>query len=150
VDEIYKEFSARQGGGVLKRKQVLAAADPCGYSGDTVFVVTASGGPAEIQINVPEVIYAKESEDFVRPVLGEAELTRIRSMYRLTGGIGHILYELYRSPKATHAGRFADLSKRYYEYFRSPPNGRIRVALVSEIEALRELVPGRIPHRVSW
>jgi hypothetical protein len=37
-----------------------AATDPCGYSGIIVSVKTDSGLSAEIQINSPKMIYAKE------------------------------------------------------------------------------------------
>ncbi|HKX31855.1 MAG TPA: peptidoglycan-binding protein, partial [Blastocatellia bacterium] len=42
-------------------KEISAASDPMGYSGTNAVVKTKAGIPAEIQVNTPEMIYAKES-----------------------------------------------------------------------------------------
>ena len=119
--EIEQHLSVRKAGGlgVVQVKNVTADQDPCGYSSTTVFVRTSTGRAAEIQINVREILYAKQSEQSVTRVIGPGEYNSIKSKYRLEGGMGHRLYEIYRvAPGAHTTPKVQDVSKAYYAYFR--------------------------------
>ncbi|SMF91203.1 hypothetical protein SAMN02982917_0152 [Azospirillum oryzae] len=117
--DLKRAFTASQGRGLIQVKEVGADADPCGYSSTTVFVRTSNGRPAEIQINVPEIIYAKQSEESVRRILGPVRFMNIKMKYQLDGGLGHALYEIYRVAPASSRGQSAAaLSRSYYAFFR--------------------------------
>lgn len=117
--DLKRAFTASQGRGLIQGKEVTPDADPCGYSSTTVFVRTSNGRPAEIQINVPEIIYAKQSEDSVRRILGPQWFMNIKMKYQLDGGLGHALYEIYRvAPGSSRGLAAAALSKSYYAFFR--------------------------------
>ncbi|WP_109108868.1 hypothetical protein [Azospirillum sp. TSO35-2] len=117
--DLKRAFTASQGRGIIQVKEVTADADPCGYSSTTVFVRTSNGRPAEIQINVPEIIYAKQSEDSVRRILGPQWFMNIKMKYQLDGGLGHALYEIHRvAPGSSRAQSAAALSRSYYAFFR--------------------------------
>jgi len=131
LNDIRKRFAASRGGGVIQVKDVQAAQDPCGYSSTTVFVRTSTGRAAEIQINVPEIIYAKQSESSVTRVIGPGAYAAIRSRFRLEGGMGHALYEIYRAPRGGQdPQKAARLSKRYYDYFRRGGFNQVQCAII--------------------
>jgi hypothetical protein len=136
--DLKQSFTASQGRGIIQVKDVSADADPCGYSSTTVFVRTSNGWPAEIQINVPEIIYAKQSEDSVRRILGVRWFMNIKMKYQLDGGLGHALYEIYRVAPGSEQGQAAAaLSRSYYNYFRSPiPNMTARDGLRQSLQNL--------------
>jgi uncharacterized Zn-binding protein involved in type VI secretion len=96
--------------------------NPLGYSDIKVTVPTESGIPAEIQINSPEMIYAKESPDNARAILGDETYEEIASRPGLPpGGQGHVMYEEYRSlpPGSQERDEIASQSRDYYDAFRS-------------------------------
>jgi hypothetical protein len=102
-------------------KIVDAAADPLGYSGMNVTIPTKAGIPAEIQINSPEMIYAKEPPAIARAILGDEAYDRLASRGDLPpGGRGHQLYEEWRSlPRdSPRAQEIAAESRAYYDQFR--------------------------------
>lgn len=75
-----------------------AATHPLGYSGTNAFIKTEAGIYGEIQVNTPEMIYAKELPPVAKAILGEekyAELTTKPGMP--PAGRGHQLYEEWRS-----------------------------------------------------
>src|ERR1017187_219257 len=97
------------------------ASDPLGYSGVIVTVPTKSGLPAEIQINTPEMIFAKEKPEVARNILGQETYQRIASQPGLPpGGQGHLLYEEWRSLPADSpkAAEIETRSRAYYDAFR--------------------------------
>lgn len=116
MNEIEREFSLlrdpknRTGGApIVARGKTIEAENPeayGGYSDVMVNVVMPSGVIAEIQINVPEMIGAKEGPDFKAP--------------------GHKLYEAYReAPKESPLGQEikAEMEK-YYAAVRSAISAR--------------------------
>lgn len=120
VEELKRTFSAANKRGILQIKDVNPTQDPCGYSSMTVFVRTSNDRPAEIQVNTPEMIYAKQSEGTVKGILGTQAYMGIKGKYQLEGGLGHALYDVYRVAPGSSAGlASAALSKRYYNYFRA-------------------------------
>lgn len=105
-------------------EQTFAAEDPCGYSGINVKVPTPNG-IGEVQINSPEMIYAKEKPEVARSILGEEKYNEIASRPDMPeGGKGHTYYEAYRVEKdPAKAKVIADQSKAYYASVRSPGGG---------------------------
>ncbi len=102
-------------------KIVDAAKDPCGYSGINVSVPTKSGMPGEMQINSPEMIYAKEKPDDARRVLGDAKYEETKKkLGGIEGGKGHTLYETFRSTSDPQAKATAAAESRaYYDSVRA-------------------------------
>jgi hypothetical protein len=144
LEDIRREFTASKRRGLLQVKEVLPEGDPCGYSSLTVFVRTSNERAAEIQINIPEIIYAKQSESSVTRILGTDGYLRIKGKYQLEGGLGHVLYEIYRvSPASADGMEAAEVSKHYYAYFRAGvPDIALRGALTTAIDGLRRRNPG--------
>lgn len=139
VEELKRTFSAANRRGILQIKDVNPNQDPCGYSSMTVFVRTSNDRPAEIQVNTPEMIYAKQSEGTVKGIIGPQAYMGIKGKYQLEGGLGHALYDVYRVAPGSRAGlASAALSKRYYNYFRSgAANLRERDSIRGALEELR-------------
>jgi hypothetical protein len=102
-------------------KVIDASADPMGYSGVNASVRTQAGIPAEIQVNSPEMIYAKEPESIARAQLGDAAYDDIASKTGVQGGLGHTFYEQYRvlDANSPEAEALAEQSKAYYQSIRS-------------------------------
>jgi hypothetical protein len=96
-----------------------------GYSGANATMPTKSGLTGEIQVNSPEMIYAKEPEPVARSILGDAEHDAISAKAGVPGGQGHALYEQYRElPRdSAEASRLADQSRAYYDSVRTPADG---------------------------
>lgn len=120
-------------------KPTFADGNACGYSGYAVIVQTREGHRAEIQINYPNILFAKspnELKDF-------PDLARpLRTKYApVPGGLGHTMYEAYQDNK-TRTGH-AKACKLYYDYFRNPVPSSVMAELV--LQALYPLnlhVPG--------
>lgn len=108
-----------------KVKTITSAADPLGYSGTNVVIRTKAGIPAEIQVNTPGMIYAKESPANAVKILGEAKYAELRMKAGVEGGRGHALYEKYRklAPGDPRAAEIAAESRAYYDYIRKTLGG---------------------------
>jgi hypothetical protein len=121
IDSVANELAAR--GANVKR--IDAASNPMGYSGVNATLPTKSGLTAEIQVNSPEMIYAKEPEPIARSILGDADYDAIAAKTGVPGGQGHALYEQYRQlpPDSPEAGRLAEQSRAYYDAVRGPSDG---------------------------
>lgn len=115
----------KQDGRFLRAKTQNHDTDPLGYSGNIVNVKLSNGQIAEIQVNTPKMIFAKEKpEDAIR-VIGKEKYDQIARQTGLTGGKGHTIYEEYRelvkrpnSPE--NVRRLSELeteSKNYYKNF---------------------------------
>lgn len=104
-----------------KVKVIDGASDPLGYSGVNSTVNTKAGIPAEIQVNSPEMIYAKESEPMARALLGDDAYNAVAARTDVPGGLGHKYYEEWRvlDPKSPEAQAIAEKSRAYYEAVRT-------------------------------
>ena len=60
-----------------------------GYVGNIVNLLTNNGLVAEIQVNTPYMIYAKESPKVAKQILGESMWNKIKQETKLEGGLGH-------------------------------------------------------------
>ncbi|STQ91106.1 VENN motif pre-toxin domain-containing protein [Iodobacter fluviatilis] len=102
-------------------KIVNGADDLLGYSGVNATVKTKSGIFAEIQVNSPEMIFAKEPEALARGLLGDRLYDSISATSGVPGGLGHKFYERWRvlDQNSSEAKIIQKQSKAYYEAIRS-------------------------------
>lgn len=97
-------------------KEIQASPQSLGYSGVNGTVKTASGITGEVQVNSPEMIYAKESPANARAILGDQAYDGIANQVGVPGGRGHALYEEYRSlPSGSPRG--AEIEQESMEYY---------------------------------
>lgn len=121
VETVIAELNRRG----AKIKVIDGASDPLGYSGVNSSLKTQSGLVGEIQVNTPEMIYAKESESLARELLGEDLYEATASKVGVPGGKGHELYERWRSLPRSNTERsvIEAKSKSYYNAVRRSNNG---------------------------
>lgn len=128
-----------------------ASSDLLGYSGVNAKITTADGVIAEIQVNTPAMIFAKESEANARAILGDGIYDDLVAEFGDIGGHGHVMYERWRS-----ADRQSNLSEdielastAYYARFRAVPGDATDVRLAARMaEDLRtaELAAPTVAH----
>lgn len=94
----------------------------CGYSGNIINLKMPNGIQAEIQVNTPKMIYAKETEENARKMLGDKVWEQIAKETGMQGGLGHKYYEEIRIlDEVKDRAKIAELtklSKSYYAHFR--------------------------------
>ena len=95
--------------------------DNLGYKGHAIIFKTKNGMNGEVQINTPEMIYAKETESKGRKMLGDKKYEEIAKRKGVKGGLGHKLYEEWRIlKKKSDQERKKSIelqSKNYYTHF---------------------------------
>ena len=82
------------------RHKVQKPEDFDGYSGNILNIQFPNGAIGEVQVNTPEMIYAKEEAKIAKTILGQELYDRIDEAARkvgFEGGRGHALYEAIRS-----------------------------------------------------
>ncbi|HJO67868.1 MAG TPA: PAAR domain-containing protein [Sphingomonas sanguinis] len=101
-------------------KEITPSQESLGYSGINGTMKTQSGITGEIQVNSPEMIYAKESPANARAILGDETYNDIANRVGVPGGRGHALYEDYRSLPPSDPTRegIAQESMEYYDHVR--------------------------------
>jgi hypothetical protein len=122
TEEMFNQHVAALKGykGTMQFKLVSADTDPMGYSGANFKVRTPNGHVAEMQVNVPHMIYGKEPEETARKILGDEVYDKIKEKTGIEGGKGHKLYEQDRELKIkdpSHPDRekIQNESKNYYK-----------------------------------
>lgn len=94
----------------------------CGYSGNIINLKMPNGIQAEIQVNTPKMIYAKETETNARRILGDKVWEQISKETGLQGGLGHKYYEEIRIldevKDRAKIEELTKLSRLYYAHFR--------------------------------
>lgn len=94
----------------------------CGYSGNIINLKMPNGIQAEIQVNTPKMIYAKETEANARKILGDKVWEQIAKETGVEGGLGHKYYEEIRIldevKDRVKIAELTKLSKSYYALFR--------------------------------
>ncbi len=97
-------------------KHIKPSENEMGYGGSIAKIKTPSGIVGEIQLNTPEMIFAKESEKSARKALGDKVYDAIAKKTGIPGGLGHKFYEQWRKldPQSEEATALANKSKRYY------------------------------------
>lgn len=110
----------------LKRRGAVVkifdpAKQPLGYSGVNAVLKTKSGVPGEVQVNTPEMIFAKEPEKVARAQLGDEKYDEIARKVNVPGGQGHVYYEKWRvlDAKSPEAMEIADRSRKYHDVIRN-------------------------------
>lgn len=97
------------------------ATDALGYRGIAVIYRLSNGLSGEVQINTPEIIYAKETESRARKMLGNEKYDEISTKIGKEGGLGHKLFEEWRSLKKksdkTTKNQIEIQSREYYKNF---------------------------------
>jgi hypothetical protein len=74
--------------------------------------------------------------------VGRTKFFEIKSRYRIEGGRGHGLYEIYRVARETVEGKHAALiSKHYFNYLRGFPDEKVYKLLEREINAIVKANP---------
>jgi hypothetical protein len=109
LDEIKKRFK------VIEYKP---QAGEDGYTGNLFKIYVRDGIKGEIQVNTPQMIYAKESG--AEAILSKSLFNQIKTKAGLPNGLGHKYYEEYRllsrEEQLSAKGReLAEKSKAYYE-----------------------------------
>lgn len=100
------------------RTKVQTADKFCGYSGNIVNLTMDNGVVAEIQVNTPKMIFAKENEKHARAILGDELYDKIAKETGMEGGLGHKLYEQIRVlDKVADAEKKASLEKQMRDYY---------------------------------
>ncbi|MFL9872634.1 PAAR domain-containing protein [Paraburkholderia megapolitana] len=103
-------------------KVISAETDPMGYSGVNSTLKTSNGLTGEIQVNSPEMIYAKGPPEVAKSILGEDGFNDMQQKTGLPSGMGHDLYEQYRvldDPNSPEAQSLAQQSRDYYNAIRA-------------------------------
>ena len=123
IKNIIKDLSndPRVAGGNGRIKTQSHESNPLGYSGNIVNIKTSNGLTAEIQVNTPKMIYAKEKPENAKRILGETKYNQIAKEVGIEGGKGHDLYEKYRVLVAgkddKQRKKIEQESKKYYSNF---------------------------------
>jgi hypothetical protein len=129
---------ASNGYGVIKNDETLPIQDPCGYSGLNFVAKLPNGRSGEIQANIPNIMFGKMSREKFCRFIDPGLHARIQASHGIECGMGHGLYEIYRSNMGGAAKAAAALSKKYYDFLReAPPNSRNREALNSELASIK-------------
>jgi len=113
-------FSPENGG----RIKIQEGDQYFGYSGTIANFKTENGTMAEMQINTPAMIYAKEKESAARGVLGDKKYNEIASKTGLPGGQGHKLYEEIRKlnagrPTVANVNKIESLKSQSINYYKN-------------------------------
>ncbi|BBM04017.1 hypothetical protein [Microbulbifer sp. GL-2] len=110
---------SRNGYGIIKNSETFPEQDPCGYSGLNFVARLPNGRAGEVQANTPNRMYGKMAKEDFEKFLGPHKYISILCKYRIEGGLGHGLYEIYRSNMGGFRKAAASLSKQYYAFLRS-------------------------------
>jgi len=123
IQNIIRDLSndPRVAGGNGRVKSQTHDSNTLGYSGNIINIKTSNGLTAEIQVNTPKMIYAKEKPADARRILGEAKYNQIQKETGYVGGRGHEFYEEYRTlygrKNAARKKEIEQKSKKYYSNF---------------------------------
>lgn len=88
-----------------------------GYSGHIINHKASNGHVGEIQVNTPEMIYAKEPPATAKKLLGQDKFDELLKS-GIKPGLGHKYYEIIRSPESTPA-QVTEATKSSHKYYTS-------------------------------
>jgi len=107
--------------GYIRTNERNPDTDNLGYKGHAIIFKTKNGMYGEVQINTPEIIYAKETESSGRKMLGDKKYDEIAKRIGVKGGLGHKLFEEWRSlndeKDLKRKKEIQNQSKQYYSHF---------------------------------
>lgn len=119
IDSVVKELQSLP---TFNRYKSQTPEKFCGYSGNIINLKMPNGIQAEIQVNTPKMIYAKETEANARKILGDKVWEQIAKETGMQGGLGHKYYEEIRIldevKDRAKIVELTKLSKSYYAHFR--------------------------------
>jgi uncharacterized Zn-binding protein involved in type VI secretion len=104
-------------------KIIDADSNPMGYSGVNTTMKTSNGLMGEIQVNSPEMIYAKGPPEMARSILGEDGFNDMQQKTGLPSGTGHDLYEQWRVLPDKTSAQAQALSQQSRDYYNAIRNG---------------------------
>jgi hypothetical protein len=112
---------AKQIPGYIRTNERNPDTDNLGYKGHAIIFKTKNGMYGEVQINTPEIIYAKETESRGRKMLGDKKYDEIAKRIGVKGGLGHKLFEEWRVLKeksnSIRKNQIETESKSHYKHF---------------------------------
>jgi uncharacterized protein YukE len=122
VDNPSKAFNKLQSNkNYVSGKFVNHNTNPLGYSGYNTKLKASNGHIAEIQVNTPDMIYAKEPKSSAIKQLGEDLYNKLDKKYNGIGGKGHKFYDEWVDAwKKNNMGLIKNIeseSKQYYSKF---------------------------------
>ena len=124
--------------GYIRTNERSPDTDNLGYKGHAIIFKTKNGMYGEVQINTPEIIYAKETESKGREMLGDKKYDEITKRIGVKGGLGHKLFEEWRFLRGEHSiSRKKEIeveSKKYYKHF------FILMIMKTNYEIIRDIV----------
>jgi hypothetical protein len=147
-DAMRRTCVASNGYGLIKDAQTRPEMDPCGYSGHNFVIRLPGGRTGEIQVNIVAMMYGKmRKARFVETEgLGQEKYQECNARYRVEGGLGHALYEVYRVAPASPKGQqAAQISRDYYNRLRGELVLPGEDPLKESIAAFRKAYPGALP-----
>ncbi len=104
--------------GITQRQKVQDFTSSSGYRGYLTNVKLSNGVIGEVQINTPEMIFAKEEPAIAKMVIGEQKWNEIQKKTGLEGGLGHKYYEEERvMPK--HSPERKEILRKSREYYKN-------------------------------
>jgi hypothetical protein len=120
AEDIGKIIDELRGNPFIDIKHIKPGEDKLGYSGFNIKVKTEAGLPSEIQVNTPEMIFAKEPAEIAKKILGLEKYNELVQKFG-KGGLGHWYYEQYRNINGffnqTKKKLIEEVSSRYYKPF---------------------------------
>ena len=118
IDAIITDLSKQKG--FLRVKKQEHNSNPLGYSGNIVNIRGKNGVIAEVQVNTPKMIYAKEKpEDAIR-ILGKTKYDEISKKVGIKGGQGHTYYEQYRVlDPIKDSKKMKEIAKKSRDYYKN-------------------------------
>lgn len=142
----------KNGLGLIKAFPVSLETSPCGYTGWNFVILLENRRPAEIQANVPRVMYGQFSQSTFESIVGKDVHAKIKQKYGIEGGLGHLLYEIFRlgpqdlqkdpakcrepKIKSTIWGQAAEASTAYFNYLRGKPDEAARAQTQQLLDAI--------------
>ena len=114
IDDLSDNYKVRALGS--KAIKIQTADKYLGYTGTIVNLRTSSGLVAEIQVNTPKMIYAKEPPEIAQALLGKTLWDKIYKETGVEGGLGHKLYEELRTLPRT-SQKYRELKQKSIEYY---------------------------------
>lgn len=117
IAKVFKELES--GKNYFGGKFVDPTKDPLGYSGYNTKFMASNGHIAEIQINTPEMIYAKEPANSAIGQLGDKVYNELNKRYNGIGGKGHLYYDDWTKARASqNISEANSIEKRSSEYYK--------------------------------
>ncbi len=115
IDKVIKKLEKLKGYDRYKHQET-----DFGYTCNIVNFKMSNGLIAEIQVNTPKMIYAKEKENNARKIIGDELYDKIKKELKLEGGLGHQYYEEGRMlDEYLDSEKLAEIKKKSRAYYKN-------------------------------